>query len=57
MKFPRRSAFRNFVNNSRPPPPKPDSSGKPEGEERTKALKRIAGTYLYSSTKPALLKK
>jgi len=37
-------------------PNKPDSSRKPEGEERTKALKRIAGTNLYRSTTAALLK-
>jgi len=36
-------------------PPKPDSSGKPGGEERAEDLERIAGTHLYSSTEPALL--
>ena len=35
---------------------KPDSSVKPEGEERTKALKRIAGTNPHNSKEPALLK-
>ena len=52
-KFSLHSVLSNFGS---PLPPKPDSSGKPEGKERTKALKRIAGTNLYRSTEPALLK-